>query len=99
MAKAKRRDEFVVGYVGAKQCVYGRNDSEGRGRWTDPLTARQALHGIRKLVSYEDDAGTRLSPTTIYRLVPVSVAEVERQAARKRKARARARGKRKGDKR
>ena len=62
------------------------------GNWVALATAERAL---REWEVYHSDPNPTNVP--IYRLVPVTVAEVERQAARER--RARARGKRKGDKR
>ena len=76
---AKRYDEFVVGYRDS-DAVYG---AEGAGGpWTAyafPVPAKEILDRRKALPSS--------APKTIYRLVPVPVAEVERQAARERKAR------------
>ena len=81
MAK-RRRGEFVVGRAGARELVYGRYASLGCSASMDPLTAVQALRQIRNFV----DAGGR-AQATIYRLVEVPPAEVERQAAREKRAR------------
>jgi len=78
---AKRRDEFVVRY-GVQGLIQGQRDEQDDRCW--PLSAAKALEDYM----VTKWAGRR---RRFYRLVPVTVAEVERQAARER-----ARGKRKG---
>ena len=78
---SKRRDAFLVNQSGSSLFW-------GWDAGVQPHTAERALADRRILCSPR-------RKTTIYRLVPVTLAEVERQAAREKKARAR-KGKRKG---
>ena len=83
---AKRRDGFVVGGARRGEAMWGRSNGYCGKNAFCPATAIGVMGILRQ---YE---GEVCEKGFIYRLVPVSVAEVERQAARERKAR----GKRKG---
>lgn len=60
MKRAKH--EYLIGWKGAKQCVYGHN-SDGHLVWVDRLTLRQA----KETLATFSGPGT----TAIYRLVEV----------------------------
>lgn len=75
----RRPDEFVVGYEGEGECIWGCESSDGALRWAQPVKAQRAIR-MAKRRQGEDRK-------TIYRLVRVPLAEVEAQAARERKAR------------
>jgi len=78
MAK-RRRDEFVVGWPTVDRPVFGR---EGRGGAAFPVAANRVLR-VRRTFP-KDDNGEK---PEIYRLVPVTVAEVKAQAKREKKVR------------
>lgn len=61
----ERKHNYVVGYVGEKQCAYGKERKDGIS-FVDLLTLDQANSRIKKLASPEADRA-------IYKLVPVKV--------------------------
>jgi len=60
MAKTKTPHEYVVGYEGEHQVVYGK-DNDG-GEWVDKMTLYQAKTRVKQLDPF---------PRVIYKLVPV----------------------------
>ena len=60
---ARSKHEYVVGYVGDKECVYGQPTTDGDAKWIDPMTLHQARRELRDWDSSLERA--------IYRLVPV----------------------------
>ena len=63
--KKQLKHQYVVGYHGEKQCVYGPNDKDSSTRYIDRLTLSQARRELKRLSS-----GTP-HQRTIYKLVPV----------------------------
>lgn len=68
MAKTdKTKHKYLVGFIGDKQCVYGKDVKDSRftndiASYTKPMTIRQAVRQLKTLT------GTK----TIYELKPVS---------------------------
>lgn len=70
---AKRRGEFAVGFPEETICLFGKRGS------TEAFSAEDVLAEWRR------DQKNGFNSEKIYRLVPVTLAEVKRQAARERK--------------
>lgn len=43
-----RKHNYVVGFVGERQCIYGKIDNDSRS-WIDPLTLFQAKGRVKHL--------------------------------------------------
>lgn len=71
----KPKHEYVVGYAGDGNCVYGKDNGEA-SHYAMPLTAHQA---ICCLANFAGDS------KTIFRLVPVSEKQVRAAAAKNRR--------------
>lgn len=87
--KTKDRREYVVGYAGDKQVVYGQNEKTitTNVRWCDRMTMFTAKQRAAQLT-------TEGRPVAVYRLVPEVVGEVRngkfierRKAARRKESR------------
>lgn len=62
----RAKHEYVVGFKGDHEVIYGRED-EGEAKWVDKCTLAQAKRIAGKLDSSQGMA------RTIYKLVPVEV--------------------------
>ncbi len=60
----ERKHNYLVGYVGEGQCVYGRL-FEGEFHWAQPMTLAQSKRLLRGLHP------TPKQKTTVYKLVPI----------------------------
>ena len=67
MSKTKSKREYVVGYKGDNQCVYGPDGivTTSCTRWVDRMTTETAKRRAGRLLSPDVDV-------CIYRLVPVA---------------------------
>lgn len=77
MKKAKKKrnpKEYLVGYAGDDQCVYG-NAKGVIYEFLDKMTMYQAKRHLRKLLSVESDR-------VIYKLVPVVVVKGRKERAK-----------------
>lgn len=87
MSKTKSKREYVVGYKGDNQCVYGPDGivTTSCTRWVDRMTTETAKRRAGRLLSPDVDV-------CIYRLVPVATGRavngefVERKKAKKKAA-------------
>lgn len=87
MSKPKAKREYVVGYKGDNQCVYGPDGivTTSCTRWVDRMTTETAKRRAGRLLSPDVDV-------CIYRLVPVATGRavngefVERKKAKKKAA-------------
>ena len=62
--KKERKHNYVIGYPGAGQCVYGKHDDDGHYHsWVDLLTPHQAKAVQKKMPNRS---------ARIYRLVDVT---------------------------
>ena len=88
MSKTKSKREYVVGYKGDNQCVYGPDGivTTSCTRWVDRMTTETAKRRAGRLLSPDVDV-------CIYRLVPVATGRavngefVERKKAKKKASR------------
>ena len=88
MSKTKPKREYVVGYKGDNQCVYGPDGivTTSCTRWVDRMTTETAKRRAGRLLSPDVDV-------CIYRLVPVATGRavngefVERKKAKKKASR------------
>ena len=88
MSKPKSKREYVVGYAGEDECVYGPDGivTTSCTRWVDRMTTETAKRSAGQLLSPDVDV-------QIYRLVPVATGRavngefVERKKAKKKLAR------------
>lgn len=62
-----RKHNYLIGYRGEEQCVYG-NDDSGIFDWTNPLTLSQAKKLSKK--TYTMEKGKKIK-STVYKLVEV----------------------------
>ena len=66
-----RKHNYVVGYEGEGQCVYGK-EVEVKYNWIDLLTLWQAQKLAKKIVSQN---GKKINKSVIYKLVEVKMGE------------------------
>lgn len=70
-----RKHNYVVGYEGKGQCVYGkREDDDNRYNWIDLMTLKQAQKLSKKIIYKYDDG--KIEKSVIYKLVKVKMEDL-----------------------
>lgn len=65
MKDDKTKHKYLVGYVGDKQCVYGKDNKEHGVSWVDPMTLAQAHYLAAKHMQ-------KTHAVRIYKIVPLA---------------------------